>query len=144
VAGFILGSLGAARLVSHWSLRKRLVCGGLIMGAAALAMAALGAIWTHPIAIAAPMALYALGWGLMQPAAQAAAIADFPDSAAQVSALYGFVQVAIAAGLSYALAPIAAQGALQLGAVLSFLAITGAAIAYAFPRQGAAAQLIPP
>jgi DHA1 family bicyclomycin/chloramphenicol resistance-like MFS transporter len=144
VAGFILGSLAAARIVGHWSLRRRLVSGGLVMSAAALAMTALGAIWTHPVAIAAPMAVYALGWGLMQPAAQAAAIADFPDSAAQVSALYGFVQVATAAGLSYALAPFAARGALQLGAVLSVMAIAAAAIALAFPREGPAAQLIRP
>lgn len=98
VAGYIVGTQVAGRLVrrrgTHWLLRS----GGWLGAMAAFAMLGLdlgGA--RHPAALLAPMSVVAASVGLVMPNAAARALAPYPGMAGTASALIGFTQMAMAA-----------------------------------------------
>ncbi len=82
-----------------------------------------------PLAVMAPVWLYALGHGVHMPCGQAGVVGPFPHAAGLVSALAGFAMAAVAFGiglwLGQALAPGAAGGAVRAFA----LGMAGAALA---------------
>ncbi len=96
--GYFLGSFStAASIAKHGvggAMRKAVwfsLTGGLVM--AALALAGIH----HPLAIAAPMAIFLFGHSRLQPCLQALCTAPFPNNAGSASALAGFIMHAVAA-----------------------------------------------
>jgi DHA1 family bicyclomycin/chloramphenicol resistance-like MFS transporter len=96
--GYFLGSFSTASSIAKHgiggAMRKAVwfsIIGGLLMGALALAGV------HHPMAIAAPMAIFLFGHSRLQPCLQALSTAPFPDHAGSASALAGFIMHAVAA-----------------------------------------------
>ncbi|UDL05212.1 multidrug effflux MFS transporter [Marinobacter sp. CA1] len=98
VAGYITGNLTAMRL-SHRLVPDQLllrglgiaVAGGSLM--AGLAMAEVFNVW----AVIIPQAIFMTGVGMVLPQTMAGALANFPRMAGSASALFGFVQMTVAA-----------------------------------------------
>ncbi len=100
VAGYILGNLSAMalgrRLLPDQVMLRGLllaVAGGSLM--AALALAEVFSVW----AVVLPQGLVMVGVGMALPQTMAGALANFPRMAGSASALFGFVQMAVAASL---------------------------------------------
>lgn len=98
VAGYIAGNviairLGRRRLPDQILVRGLLVsvAGGTVM--AALAMTGVFSVW----AVMIPQAVFMTGVGMTLPQTMAGALANFPRMAGSASALFGFVQMALAA-----------------------------------------------
>jgi len=138
VAGYLTGSMIVRRISGQ-------VAGRTMMRAGSLWCLAFG--WAGPVSlaltgpslatVALPLILYMIGFAVVQPNAQAGAIAPFPAMAGRASALLGFLQWSIAAlaGLFLGLVLDAAGWAMGLGIALSG---TAAAVAVALlPREPA-------
>jgi DHA1 family bicyclomycin/chloramphenicol resistance-like MFS transporter len=138
VAGYLAGSMIVRRISGQ-------VAGRTMMRAGSLWCLACG--WAGPVSlaltgpslatVALPLILYMIGFAVVQPNAQAGAIAPFPAMAGRASALLGFLQWSIAAlaGLFLGLVLDAAGWAMGLGIALSG---TAAAVAVALlPREPA-------
>lgn len=100
---FILGVLGHAcgafscnRLVRFIPLPRLLIISASITSLGALAMLALSGI-AHPLAVMGPMFLYLFGHGITSPLCMTGAVGPFPKLAGTASALFGFIQSAVAA-----------------------------------------------
>lgn len=99
VAGFVAGNLTAVRLGRNCRPDQILVRGlvvAIIGGGtmAALALSGVYSVW----AVILPQALFMMGTGMVLPQTMAGAMAKFPANAGAASALFGFVQMAVAAG----------------------------------------------
>ncbi|RLQ22111.1 Bcr/CflA family efflux MFS transporter [Seongchinamella sediminis] len=109
VAGYIAGSAVSARMASRYDSRQTMLSGALLCLFTTAVMWLGASAWPHNIwVLMLPMALYAIGMGLVLPHAMAMALAPFPQIAGTASALLGFIQM----GLS-------AVAAALVGAVLS-------------------------
>ena len=98
VAGYLIGTLVCSRLVAHRGLQQTVCAGAALQAVAGLAMAALAAAGVHvPASIVVPMFFYGIAHGMIQPTAQAGAMAPFPHSAGAAAALMGFVMMVAAA-----------------------------------------------
>ena len=98
VAGYLIGTLVCHRLVAHRGLQQTVCVGAALQAVAGLTMAALVASGVHvPASIVAPMFFYGVAHGMIQPPAQAGAMAPFPHSAGAATALMGFVMMVTAA-----------------------------------------------
>jgi len=99
VAGYIVGTLICRRTV-HRGLARTVTLGAILQLAAGAALA-LPALAGHAsvTALAAPMALYGVSHGLINPAAQAGAVAPFRHAAGRASALLGLAMMSIAAAV---------------------------------------------
>jgi len=98
VAGYLIGTLVCRRLVAHRGLQQTVCVGAALQAVAGLTMAALVASGVHvPASIVAPMFFYGVAHGMIQPPAQAGAMAPFPHSAGAATALMGFVMMVTAA-----------------------------------------------
>jgi DHA1 family bicyclomycin/chloramphenicol resistance-like MFS transporter len=98
VAGYLIGTLVCSRLVAHRGLQRTVCAGAALQAVAGVAMAALAAAGVHvPASIVAPMFFYGIAHGMIQPPAQAGAMAPFPHSAGAATALMGFVMMVAAA-----------------------------------------------
>ena len=98
VAGYMSGTIVGGRL-SHRHHYDTLIRAGALVSAAAG-----GAMWLaviagidHVAAVIAPMVVYMAGVGVVMPQTIAGALAPFPTMAGAASALFGFLQMAIAA-----------------------------------------------
>jgi len=128
VAGFLIGTIVCRMLVAHRGLQQTVCAGAALQAAAGSTMALLVAAGVHlPATIVAPMFFYGVAHGLIQPTAQAGAVAPFPHSAGAAAALMGFVMMVVAAllgawiGASYdgTMAPLAHTiGAASLASAL--------------------------
>jgi len=116
VAGYLVGTIVCRALVERRGLRRTVCVGAALQAAAGSTMALLVAARVNvPASIVAPMFFYGAAHGMIQPAAQAGAMAPFARSAGAATALMGFVMMAAAAlvgawiGASYdgTLAPLA-------------------------------------
>ncbi len=98
-AGYITGNLSSVRL-SRRLLPDQLLVRGLLMATLAggvmlgLAIAEVFSVW----AVIIPQAIFMIGMGMVLPQTMAGALANFPSMAGSASALFGFVQMSIAAG----------------------------------------------
>lgn len=130
VSGYALGSYASMRLPASWGVRRRLLMGAALMllGGALLACASIAG--GHAAITAAPIALYMFAWGVMQPAAQAAVVADYPHAAGRVSAMYGFLQTALGAALSMTFGGAALQSVLAFGLSLALFGLASTVLAY--------------
>ena len=98
VAGYLVGTLICRSLVARRGLQHTVCAGAALQAAAGLTMALLVAAGVRvPASIVAPMFFYGIAHGMIQPAAQAGAMAPFPRSAGAATALSGFVMMATAA-----------------------------------------------
>lgn len=98
VAGYLVGTLVCRWLVARRGLQRTICAGAALQAAAGGAMAALVAAGLHvPASIVVPMFFYGIAHGMIQPPAQAGAMAPFPHSAGAATALMGFVMMVVAA-----------------------------------------------
>ena len=98
VAGYLVGTLACRWLVARRGLQQTVCAGAAVQAAAGITMASLVATGAHvPASIVAPMLFYGMAHGMIQPPAQAGAMAPFPRSAGAAAALLGFVMMLSAA-----------------------------------------------
>jgi predicted MFS family arabinose efflux permease len=92
--GYIVGSVSGARLNQRLLPHRVAMFGAATMLLAATALASLARTeWFVWPTLAACVMLYAMGWSLVQPWAQATALVGNEGEAGRVSALYGLVQL---------------------------------------------------
>jgi DHA1 family bicyclomycin/chloramphenicol resistance-like MFS transporter len=122
---YMLGNGIAARVAQRLGSPRLVLCGRGLAATAAVLMVAgwwFGglSVWT----LFAPIALTAIGDGLSQPAATAAALSAFPRLAGTASGLMGFLQMAVAACGTIAVAALPHDSAIGLiGVVGGFVAL---------------------
>jgi DHA1 family bicyclomycin/chloramphenicol resistance-like MFS transporter len=98
VAGYLIGTIVCRALVARRGLAYTVCAGAALQAAAGVAMAALVAAGVQvPATVVAPMFFYGIAHGMIQPTAQAGAMAPFPRSAGAATALLGAVMMAAAA-----------------------------------------------
>lgn len=96
-AGFMVGNALSFRLVRMRGLDATLRIGVLFQMLGPLCMIAATYLWPQAwAALILPQMIYSLGWGVVQPQAQAGALSTHPEAIGQSSALLGFAQLAIA------------------------------------------------
>ncbi len=97
-AGYVIGTVIAARRVIRLGLDRTIGVGVLLVACGGLAVAAVVAAELHAaIWLVLAMALYLVGLGLSMPQSMAGALTPFPDRAGTASALMGFTQQTVAA-----------------------------------------------
>ncbi|MEC7814633.1 MAG: multidrug effflux MFS transporter [Pseudomonadota bacterium] len=97
VAGYILGNLISMRLGRRLLPDQTLGLGLITATASGVAMAALAWAEVYNVwAVMAPQAVFMVGAGLLLPQTMAGALANFPTMAGSASALFGFLQMAVA------------------------------------------------
>jgi DHA1 family bicyclomycin/chloramphenicol resistance-like MFS transporter len=115
VIGYIVGATSGGKLSKRMTPPELVGIGSLIALVSALALVAVNllmeaSVWT----VLAPLLPYMAGVGMTMPAAQAGAIGPFPRSAGAASALLGFVQMAVAAGVGAILGVIGSPSPLPM------------------------------
>lgn len=134
VFGYFLGTRGAAMLVPRLGLDGTLGWSGIVMslgGIGGLVVAAVHVL--APSDATAPLltftaAVFATGFGICIPSAQAGSIGPYPEKAGAASAVLGFLQTAMAAVVGAAVGhvhdgtPIPMAGAIALASIASTLA----------------------
>ncbi len=131
VAGYMLGSLLSGRLTLKHGL-ERLILLGAVLGCLGSGVGLLLSLAGHlsVAAILAPVFFFMIGAGLMLPNALAGAIGPYPRMAGAASALVGFAQMGLAAGVGIAVGHLAdgtgrsmagAIAAVSVGALLARL-----------------------
>lgn len=133
VAGYLIGSVASGRLVRRLGSDGLLARGACLGAVAGVSMAVLEFSGVHGVAaILAPMFFCTVATGLVMPNAIARALAPYPAMAGSASALMGFVQMTLAAGVGVAVGHALAAGAQALAvavalcsvlALLSYLAL---------------------
>jgi len=100
VLGFFIGSLTSAKLSRRRSRHQLLVAASLIaaLGGSTMALLALAGVHT-PWAVIGPHMAYMIGFGIIMPQTMGGALAPNPHCAGSASALFGFIQMSIAAGV---------------------------------------------
>lgn len=94
VAGYLCGTLVCRQVLPRAGMQRTIQLGGAVQLAAGALIAAFAlAGWHRPAAIIGPMVIFGLSHGIVQPAAQAGAVAPFPRSAGAAAALLGFVMM---------------------------------------------------
>lgn len=99
VFGYIIGSFLAARMSRQHTSDQLLRLGLMVSVIGGLLMATLA--WSGVFSKAAvilPQAIFMIGVGMVLPQTMAGALAPFPHMAGSASALFGFIQMASAAG----------------------------------------------
>lgn len=128
VCGFICGTFAAGKLSRKRGTIKMLHYGSLfalVGGILLFAIAFFGG--TGAISVVAPMVIFMVGVGIIMPNSMAGAIAPFPKMAGAASALMGFIQMSMGAGVGIAVGlldngtQIVMTSAIALMGVLSFL-----------------------
>ena len=129
VAGYLAGSTVAGRL-SRRVAPPALVRAGTIValagGVAMVALAAAGIV--NAWSILGPVVALTFGFGIVLPAATAAALDRHPTEAGLASALLGFIQISAAAAGTAAAGAVLGQGTLPLAFVFLLLTALAAAL----------------
>ncbi len=100
VAGYLAGALACRWLVPRRGIQRSVLAGALLQAVAGLAMAALAVAGVHhAAAIIAPGFLYGMSHGLIQPPAQAGALAPLPHAAGAANAAMGVLMMGVATGI---------------------------------------------
>jgi DHA1 family bicyclomycin/chloramphenicol resistance-like MFS transporter len=102
VVGYVIGTMSAGRLSIRLGLDRMLKYGTLLALASGSAMLALALSGRQNLeALLVPMFFYLLATGINLPNAMAGAIGPFPKMAGMASALMGFIQMSIGAGVGF-------------------------------------------
>jgi DHA1 family bicyclomycin/chloramphenicol resistance-like MFS transporter len=121
VSGYIVGTLVCRRIMPRLGLARSLQAGAALQAVAGVVMLTLAlADVLHPAAILVPQFFFVVAHGIVQPVAQAGAVAMFPRSAGTAAALMGFIMQIFAAGVGLAI------GATWNGTVLPMVLLIGA------------------
>lgn len=97
---YISGTLLCRRWIPRLGLTGAVARGAWFSAAACMALLVLAATDARsPVAVMAPVWLYALGHGVHMPCGQAGAVGPFPRAAGLASALAGFATAALAFGI---------------------------------------------
>jgi DHA1 family bicyclomycin/chloramphenicol resistance-like MFS transporter len=131
MATYMLGNGLAARLASRIGSLRLVLCGRALAFAAGVAMAVWW--WADGLSVwmlFVPITFTSIGDGLSQPAAMASALSIYPRLAGTASGLMGFLQMAVAASGTIAVA------ALPHGSALGLVAVVGGFIAVALASGG--------
>lgn len=97
VAGYLIGTLICRSMVARRGLQSTVGAGAALQAVAGAAMALLVAAGVHaPASIVVPMFFYGIAHGMIQPPAQAGAMAPFPRAAGAATALTGCVMMVTA------------------------------------------------
>lgn len=122
VTGYLLGTLLCRKLMTRLSLVQALPVGAALQAAAGTAMGLLALAQVfHPLAIIVPQFFFLVGHGIVQPVAQAGAVARFPRTAGTAAAWMGFIIQMVAAGIGLLI------GVTWNGTVYPMVAMIGAA-----------------
>ncbi len=101
--GYVLGTLAGGRLSLRLGVDRLLIRGAWLAALGGGAMLALHLAGVdHVAAVVAPMVVFMTGVGIVMPQAMAGAIGPYPRMAGAASALFGFVQMALAASAGVA------------------------------------------
>jgi DHA1 family bicyclomycin/chloramphenicol resistance-like MFS transporter len=134
-AGYMVGTMIAARFVLHWGIDRTLGTGCVIMIAGGLTMiSALAMNAALPSALIAAMGLYFIGMGMVLPQAQAGALLPFPARAGAASSLVGVVQQVLAAIVGAILGLLIGQTAWPLAVSVGIVS-TAAFVIWALTRR---------
>lgn len=97
VAGYVSGSFASGQLSRRLGTRRLVLAGAGASAAGGTILAALAWTGVHNLAaVIAPQVLYLFGVGIVMPQALTGALAPFPERAGTASALFGFLQMAMA------------------------------------------------
>ena len=114
-AGYLLGTVLAAGIVTHIGLDRTIGLGGLALAVGGLAMVAAVTLGlTSAASLVLPAAFYLAGLGLAMPQGFAGAMSPFPSRAGAASSLIGFTQQTSAAVLGAAVGHMLGQTAWPL------------------------------
>jgi MFS transporter, DHA1 family, multidrug resistance protein len=114
-AGYLLGTVLAAGIVTHIGLNRTIGLGGLALAVGGLAMVAAVTLGlTSAASLVLPAAFYLAGLGLAMPQGFAGAMSPFPSRAGAASSLIGFTQQTSAAVLGAAVGHMLGQTAWPL------------------------------
>lgn len=120
--GYALGGLLSARLGGRHGIDRMVLTGASIAALAGLAMALLlFAGWWTLWAVAVPCAFVGLGIGVVQPNAQAGALAAVPDAAGAGSSTLGFLQLLTGAAVAQAVGVLMTHTALAMPLAIALL-----------------------
>ncbi|MCA3564050.1 MAG: multidrug effflux MFS transporter [Methylocystis sp.] len=124
VIGFITGTIIAQRIVMKRGMDGTIAIGVACLAGGGMLMLALMMIGTgSSLEVTVPMALYAMGVGLVLPQANASAMMPFPDRAGAASSLQGLVQMSFAAIVGAALGHFLDSSALLMPAFISAMGL---------------------
>jgi MFS transporter, DHA1 family, multidrug resistance protein len=134
-AGYLVGTMIAARFVLHWGMDRTVGTGCLTMTAGGLTMVtALALDVGLPAAVVVGMGLYFAGMGMVLPQAQAGALLPFPERAGAASSLVGLVQQVLAAFVGAVLGHLIGATAWPLAASVVTVS-TAAVVIWALTRR---------
>jgi len=124
VIGYIIGATSGGKLSKRVMPAQLVGIGSLIallsaVGLVVVNLIAAASVWT----VLAPLLPYMIGVGMTMPAAQAGAIGPFPRSAGAASALLGFVQMGVAAGVGAVLGFIGSPSPLPMTLMIALMAL---------------------
>lgn len=145
VLGFMIGSFLAARLGRGLSSDQLLRLGLVIsvIGGTLMAGLAWSEVYTRA-AVILPQMIFMIGVGMILPQTMSGALAPFPHMAGSASAIFGFVQMACAAGAGILVGQLH-NGTSQTMATIIAACAAAAAIAYLtrFAGRGATFDALP-
>lgn len=126
VAGYVLGNLLSVRLGRRLLPDQVLLRGLLITVAGGGLMALLAGQEVYSVwAVILPQALFMVGTGLVLPQTMAGALAPFPTMAGSASALFGFVQMAVAAAIGALVGHLDSGTSLTMATTIALCALAG-------------------
>lgn len=124
VVGFIPGSFIAAWLMRRHSLTRSAATGASIIVVSGITLIGLAAAGVDTaLAVVGGLAIYPLGWAMVQPASQAGALARHAATAGRASAVYGFIQLCTGAVAAAVLGPFVHGDIARLGAVYMLIGL---------------------
>lgn len=124
VIGYIIGATTGGRLAKRVAPAQMVGIGSLIALLSAVALVAINVVMPASIwSVLGPLLPYMIGIGMTMPAAQAGAIGPFPRSAGAASALLGFVQMAVAAGVGGVLGLIGSPSPMPMNLMISAMSV---------------------
>lgn len=140
VVGYITGTLVAQRLIGPWGLDRVIGLGVTCLAAGGTLMLALVAAGVpSSFAVTAPMAIYTAGVGLTLPAAQASAMAPFPERAGAASSFLGICQMNLAALVGVGVGHALGASPVPLPAVIAAIGLAALALFWSTRRVRAGA-----
>ena len=100
VVGFMAGTLIGGRTVRTVGIERLIGIGSAVAASSGVLMALLALLQVyHAAAVVIPQTLFMVGVGIVMPQSMAGALAPFPHIAGTSSALLGFIQMSMAAGV---------------------------------------------
>jgi DHA1 family bicyclomycin/chloramphenicol resistance-like MFS transporter len=134
-AGYLVGTMTAARFVVHWGMDRTIGTGCLAMTAGGLTIVmALALEVGLPAAVVLGMGLYFAGMGMVLPQTQAGALLPFPERAGAASSLVGLVQQVLAAMVGAVLGHLIGATAWPLAASIATFSVA-AVVIWAMTRR---------